>query len=142
MNINAYEVFEQFEAAETKEDKRNVLLKNANSTIMELLTLAFHPDIKFAITKAPKDYRPNISPVGLAETTLNQEIKKAYLFMESHPKLSPNLTLEKRNILLMQLLEAMEAKEADMYLRMLSKNLKVKGLTYKFVKEVFPNLLP
>jgi hypothetical protein len=44
--------------------------------------------------------------------------------------------------LLIQILEALEASEADVFMNMILKDLKVKGLTYKIVQEAFPDLLP
>jgi hypothetical protein len=40
------------------------------------------------------------------------------------------------------MLESMEAREAKIFEQMLSKKLKVKGLTYGLVKEAFPEILP
>lgn len=142
MNINVYEVLDKFESAETKDEKKNVLLSHSNSTFLEVLKNTFHPDVKFVFSKTPKKYIPSSSPPGLSQSSMNQEIKKCYLFMENHPNVSQNLTVEKKEILLIQVLESLEDREADVYMKMLGKNLKTKGLTYKLVKEVFPNLIP
>jgi hypothetical protein len=40
------------------------------------------------------------------------------------------------------MLEALEAKEADILSGMLMKKLPIKGLTYKIVQEAFPGMLP
>jgi hypothetical protein len=52
------------------------------------------------------------------------------------------LTEKRRNELLIQILESIEPREAEVVLGIFQKDLHVKGLTYKFVKEAFPNLLP
>ena len=39
------------------------------------------------------------------------------------------------------MLESFEPREADMYMRMLNKDLKVPYLTEKLLKEVFPSLI-
>ena len=44
--------------------------------------------------------------------------------------------------LLLQLIESLEPREAEVVIGILSKDLGVKGLNYKFVKEAFPQLLP
>jgi predicted Zn-dependent protease len=52
------------------------------------------------------------------------------------------LSDEKRKQLLLQLIESLEPREAEVVIGILSKDLGVKGLNYKFVKEAFPQLLP
>ena len=44
--------------------------------------------------------------------------------------------------LLIQMLEALEPREAIIFINMILKNLKIKGLDAKIVKEAFPGLLP
>jgi DNA-binding MarR family transcriptional regulator len=57
---------------------------------------------------------------------------------ETAEKLGP----EKRTKLLLELLEGLEPREAEVVIGIFQKNLGVKGLNYKFIKEAFPNLLP
>jgi len=52
------------------------------------------------------------------------------------------ISKEKRKQLLLQLIESLEPREAEVVIGILSKDLGVKGLNYKFVKEAFPQLLP
>jgi hypothetical protein len=40
------------------------------------------------------------------------------------------------------MLESMERREAEVIMGIFKKDLGVRGLDYKFVKEAFPNLLP
>ena len=63
------------------------------------------------------------------------------LFKKNNPD-AEKLTPEKRNQLLLQLLESIEPREAEVVVGILRKDLGVRGLDYKFVKEAFPNLLP
>jgi hypothetical protein len=70
------------------------------------------------------------------------ELKRVYLFVEGSTKAPKTLTDIRRQHILIQILEALEAKEADVFMNMLLKDLKVKGLTYKIIQEAFPGLLP
>jgi hypothetical protein len=63
------------------------------------------------------------------------------LFQEGHPT-AQNLNVERKNELLIQLLESLEPREAEVIIGIMKKDLGVKGLTYNFVKECFPNMLP
>ena len=49
---------------------------------------------------------------------------------------------KKRTELLTQILESIEPREAEVILGIFQKDLGVKGLDYKFVKEAFPDLIP
>ena len=64
-----------------------------------------------------------------------------YLFQKGDSS-AERLSDEKRKQLLLQLLEGIEPREAEVVMGILRKDLGVKGLDYKFVKEAFPNLLP
>jgi hypothetical protein len=78
---------------------------------------------------------------GLSGTQLSTELRKLYLFQKGHPS-AEQLTEQKRTQLLLQLLEALEPREAEVVLGIFQKDQGVKGLDYKFVKEAFPDLLP
>jgi hypothetical protein len=64
-----------------------------------------------------------------------------YLFRKGDVS-AEQLSVDKRKQLLLQLIESLEPREAEVVIGILSKDLGVKGLTYKFVKEAFPQLLP
>jgi DNA-directed RNA polymerase sigma subunit (sigma70/sigma32) len=52
------------------------------------------------------------------------------------------LTDKRRTELLFQILNSIEPREAEIIMGIFVKDQGVKGLTYKFVKEAFPNMLP
>jgi len=52
------------------------------------------------------------------------------------------LTPKKREQLLVEYLQNLEPREAEVVMGIFNKDLGVKGLDYKFVKEAFPNLIP
>ena len=102
---------------------------------------AMHPDIKFAIKKAP-NYKKEAVPEGLGYNHMTDALSKIYLFMENNPRTPPALTDKRREELLLQLLESLEPREADIYIAMMLKDLKVPYLTSKLVNEAFKGLLP
>jgi predicted Zn-dependent protease len=63
------------------------------------------------------------------------------MFREGDPT-AEKLTEERRQQLLIQMLESIEPREVEVILGIFQKDLGVKGLDYKFVKEAFPKLLP
>jgi|TARA_R110000868_G_scaffold299291_2_gene559580 hypothetical protein len=139
---NLYEVFDEFEMASSKKDRMAVIEKNLSTTLVQVLELAFHPNHQWLINEMPDDYEvPTDVLPGLSGTQLSVELRKLYLFQKGHPN-AEKLTPEKRKDLLLQLLERLEPREAEVVIGILNKDLGVKGLDYKFVKEAFPNLLP
>lgn len=136
------EIFDEIKQRESKEDKIAVLRYNSSWALRNVLKGTFDPNIKFVINWVPSSYVPNDAPNGLGYTTIAQELGRAYLFELDNPKVSPSLTLERKEQLLVQILEALEKTEADVYMNMILKDQKVEGLTYEIVKEAFPDLLP
>lgn len=141
MAKNMYEIFAEVEAAKTKQERIEALQRNDCYALQNVLQLALHPDIKFLIDKAPK-YKPDDSPAGLSYSSIHQELGRIYLMLEGHPRIPENLTQQRREQILVQMLEALEAKEAEVFMNMILKKLKVKGLDAKTVREAFPGLIP
>ena len=109
---------------------------------IDVLSLTYHPDCQWLIKEMPEGYRvPTDMLPGLSATQLSVELRKLYLFQKGNAT-AENLTERKQNELLIQLLESLEPREAEVVIGIFKKDQGVKGLTYKFVKEAFPNLLP
>jgi hypothetical protein len=139
---NIYEVFDEFEVASSKKEKMDVIEKNLSQTLVQVLELAYHPQYEWLITEMPDNYiLPTDMLPGLSPQTLSTQLRKLYLFRKGDTG-AENLTKEKRNQLLIQILESLEPREAEVIIGIFNKDLGVKGLNYKFVKEAFPNLLP
>jgi hypothetical protein len=137
---NVYEIFQEFENAATKNDKVEVLRRNGNYALRSVLQGTFDPNIEFVVERVPY-YKPSDSPPGLGYTSIHQELSRIYLFIKNHPKSPAGLSEERREQLLVQMLEAMEKREAEVFMNMILKKQKVKGLNSSIVKEAFPDLL-
>ena len=72
---------------------------------------------------------------------LNSQLRRLYLFRVGDST-AESLNEKRRTEILVQMLESIEPREAEIILGIFQKDLGVKGLDYKFVKEAFPNLLP
>jgi hypothetical protein len=139
---NIYEIFDEFEESKNKKDRLKVIEKNLSKTLVEVLQYTFHPDIKWKVQEIPDNYKGNLdSKPGISSCQLSTEIRKLYLFQKGN-KNAEALTPRKQNELLIQLLESLEPREAEVVIGIFKKDQGVKGLDYKFVKEAFPNLLP
>lgn len=140
MMKNIHEVFTEFEHAKTTKEKVEVLQKNDSYALKNVLEGTYSPNVKFCFKKIP-DYKPSDAPIGLGYTSIHQELGRAYLFQENNPKVNPNLTHKRKEEILIQILESLEAKEAKIYADMLMKKQHVKGLTLSVVKQAFPDLI-
>lgn len=132
------EILEEFSQAETKTDRIRVLQKYDNASFRSFLQASFHPGITFDV-EIPK-YRPAPEPAGLNYTHLSSEMSKMYRFVKNHPSRPVGLTPEKQKSLLVVVLESLHKDEADLVVKMMQKDLQVKHLTDKLIKEAFPGL--
>jgi hypothetical protein len=139
MQKNMYEIFDELEAAPNKDAAKAILYYNMTPTLRLVLRANYHPGIKFVIDKIP-DYKVNDSPVGLSETNIHKEIHRLYIFEEGNPRVSPNLSLERKKQILTQILEGLEAREANVYADMVMKKLKLKHVNRALIEEVVPGL--
>jgi len=139
---NIFEIFDEFELAKNKKERMAIIENNLSKTLVDVLALTYHPNSQWLIKEMPEGYKvPSDMLPGLSGTQLSTELRKLYLFQKGHPA-AEKLTEQKRTQLLLQLLEALEPREAEVILGIFQKDQGVKGLDYKFVKEAFPDLLP
>jgi hypothetical protein len=139
---NMYEIFDEVEkSSSSKDDVVNILRENTSYCLRSVLQGMFHPNIEFVIDRVPP-YKPSDSPIGLGLTSIYYEIDRTYIFEKNNARVDANLSYDRKEQILIQILESLEKQEAEIYLMMLQKKPNVKGLTYDVVKEAFPNLLP
>jgi hypothetical protein len=130
------EIFEEFEQAETRADKIAVLRKYWHPRLQDFLEYAFNPNIQFDV-EPPKTWRPANEPPGLNVTYLDLEVSKLYRFIKGHPHRSAELSTDanKKTKLLKVVLESLHPSESELLLKLIKKNLGVKGLTIKLIQE-------
>ena len=134
------EIFVEFEKTKSRQEKKEVLEKYKDIEVLRhLLRGIFDPKVQWTITEQPDYAKDVVTPAGEEPNNLYIEIPKCSIFVKDHPK-AANLKLERSRQLLIQILESLSASEAALYMQMLKKKSKVKGLTSKLVLEVFPNM--
>lgn len=139
---NIYEIFDEFEQAKNKKERLSVIEKNLSPTLVKILELTFHPRYQWKVKELPENYKvPTDMLPGITYDNMNSQLRRLYMFLEGDPT-AEKLSNERRNQLLVQMLESIEPREAEIILGIFQKDQQVKGLDYKFVKEAFPNLLP
>ena len=139
---NIYEIFDEFELAGNKKERLKVIGDNLSATLVKVLELTFHPHYKWKVKELPENYKiPTDMMPGITYENLNTQLRRLYMFQEGHAT-AESLTDRRRNELLLQILESIEPREAEVILGIFQKDQHVKGLTYNFVKEAFPKMLP
>ena len=137
-----YEVFDSFENCTNKKERMDVIGQNLSKTLVDVLQLAYHPDFQWKVKELPENYKvPTDMLPGITHDSLAHQLRRLYMFQVGN-QTAEGLSEKRRTELLIQMLESIEPREAEILLGIFQKDLGVKGLDYKFVKEAFPNLLP
>jgi hypothetical protein len=132
------EIFEEFDLAETRSQKIAVLKKYDHPRFRDFLAISMNPSFEFDV-EVP-NYRPAPEPAGLNYAYLDTEVPRLYRFIKNHPKRTSNITPEKQKSLLTVVLESLHKDEADLLVRCIKRDLNIKFLTPKLVKEAFPDI--
>ena len=134
------EILDKFGKAKSRQAKKEVLEKYKNVEVLRhLLRGTFDPKVQWTISEEPDYTKDVVTPEGEEPNNLYIEIPKCSIFVKGHPA-AAKLKLERSKQILIQILESLGASEASLYMQMLKKKSKVKGLTSKLVLEVFPNM--
>ena len=134
--VNVVETLEMVGKAKTREEKKQILLYRENFATKAILQLNYHPDVKWKIPKGAPPYTPSENQ---ADASLHFEVKKLDYYVDPSPHDIPML---RRESMFVQLLERLDPKDAKLIIAMKDKKITYKGLSYKLVKDTWPDLLP
>lgn len=151
MQKNVYEILEKFDSAGSEEEIRKEIFRFYSTSkpelirvVTEVLLYAFNPKVRFNVPKElPKKYRPMIKvPEGMGYSSLSIELKRAYLFQPENDRYNHNLSDERREEILIQMMESLEPKEALVLHHMLTKSLTslYKNITLDIIQKTIPDL--
>lgn len=140
-NKNIYEIFDEFKEAKNKAERLEVLRKNDTPVFRNVLIGTFHPGIKYTISKIP-EYRSEDMPPGMAYGNMPDALSRMYLFVENNPRTPAALTDKRKEEILIQILESLEKREAEVFANILKRNQNIPYLTPSLIIEAMPGLLP
>ena len=129
-------LLKQINELKKKEDIIQALRINGHHTVKSILKGIYDPNIKFLLPEGKPPFKPNKFDEPKA---LLQEAHKFYLFVEGG---NPNIKPVKREQLFIQMLEVVNADDADLLISMKDKKCPFKNITKAVVKEAFPGLIP
>ena len=135
---NVVETLEMVDEAKTRDEKREILKSRDNYATRALLQLNFHPDVSWHIPRGSPPYTPS-QDADSTEGSIHFEVKKLNYFVKGG---GHDLSMLKRESMFVQLLERVAEKDAKLLIAVKDQNLSYKGLSYKLVRDVWPDLLP
>jgi hypothetical protein len=138
MRKNFYEIFEEIEKAKDTGTRVEILRKNASPALLQYFRNVYNPRIRFCVETIPQ-YKSEDVPVGMSFTSIDMELRRDYLFQEGHPKRPANLPKKRLDEILIQMLEALEAKDAKILAEMFHKKVPYPSITRALVESAFPN---
>ena len=134
------EILGDIDKTKSRQGKKNILTKYKDvSALRWFLRGTFDPRVEWLIDEEPDFKKDDITPEGEQPNSLYIEIPKCSLFVKGHPS-SAKVQVRRLREILIQNLESLHPTEAALYMQMLKKKSKIKGLTSKLVLEVFPNM--
>ena len=136
--FNILETLDLVGKAKTREEKRQVLTDRDNFATRALLQLNYHPDVKWHLPPG----KPPYTPGQVADSTPNSlhfEVKKLDYYVDPSPH---DLPMLRRESMFVELLERVDPSDAKLIIAIKDRKLSYKGLSYKLVKDTWPDLLP
>lgn len=145
MTLLISEIIDLVNTAKSKQEKIDLLRKHNCPALREVLKYAYHPGVKFFTNDRP-NYRPDHSPIGLSFSSLYNEYKKLYIFLD--PVLESNITKkgptrnDRKMQILLQMLESIHPSESELLIDVMTKNMKkYKTINKALIEEALPGLL-
>lgn len=135
-----YEILDECKLQETVDGILTILGNNDTPALRSILQYTYDPYFQWTVSEFPTEYkRPDTLP-GISQTNMYTELRRIYLFQKGHP-VADKIEPEKRNKLLMQLLEGMEFDDAQVFINILKKDLGIDGLDKDSINRLYPGLI-
>ena len=134
-----HEVLDAVHKAKTKQKKIEVLREYDSKALRYCLIWNYDESLKSAIPEGDVPYEPNPSPTIESQSKLASEYKTLYNFIEGG---NYELTNTRREVLFIQLLEALNPGEAEVLCLAKDKKLGRKyRCSFPVVKEAYPDIV-
>jgi len=132
------EILQKVSNAKTKKEKTSILQQNETPALKALLIWNFDESLESCLPKGEVPYTPNDAPAGTEHTRILQEYRKFYHFIQGGDN---EMSQTKKEVLFIQMIEALHQDEAEIVCLVKDKNLGKKyRITHNVVKEAFPTI--
>lgn len=136
------ELFSLIEKEKTKQKKLDLLLQYNNDIVRSILRFNYDYNLKFNLPEGEPPFKKETDrPIGYHQTTLQQELRRMYIWINNS---DPSISNLKREALFISMLEGLHHTEAEIICLVKDRKLETKypSLTYDLVNEAYPGLLP
>lgn len=132
------EIIQRVSNAKTRDEKIETLKFYDSPALRAVLVWNFEDNVKSLLPVGEVPYTPNDAPEDTEHTRLNQEWRKFNHFVEG----VSNLPQVKREVMFIQMLEALHQSEAELVCLMKDKQLhKRYKITKAVVSDAFPDII-
>ena len=139
MNKTFYEIFKEVHNAKKKAEKIAVLHHYSSASLKTILGYTYDPRIKWLLPEGTPPYTP-LPDAADQEAGLASELRRLYLFVEGNSETQRNLKQTRREQIFIDMLEAIDPRDAKVLIGMKEGKQPFNGLTRKLVAEAFPNI--
>ncbi len=134
-----HEVLDAVSKQKTKQKKIDVLKQYDSKAVRYCLIWNYDESLKSALPEGEVPYTPNPSPTPEANSKLASEYRTLYNFIEGG---NYELSSTRREVLFIQLLEALDPAEAELLCLVKDKKLAKKyRVSFPVVKEAYPDIV-
>ena len=139
MKLLISEILQKVSNAKTKTEKVKLLQQHNSPALRAILIANFDDSIVAELPEGDVPYTPNDAPEETEHTTLYQEYRKLFYFFRGG---APQLQQTKREMMFIQLLENLHAKEAELICLVKDKKISKRWkITKQCVEEAFPQIV-
>jgi hypothetical protein len=144
MALSLMQLLELVDKAKSQKERGDLLKQNQTHHLENLLWYTFHPDVRFLLPEGKPPF--NAGAEDPDSTLLYGQIRKLRYFVEGPGGetfcVGNTVQSARREQMYITMLESITPREAEFLVNIKTKDLGIKGLTYKLVSEIFPHLLP
>ena len=133
------EVLSEASKITKKADRIEYLRKNNSPALRDVLRIAFDDDIVSLLPSGAPTYNKDDAPAGHEYLNLHRGHRRFKYFFKG-PVANDTPALRREGMFL-SFIESLHGDEAELVIAAKDKSLKYKGITKKFVKDTFPNLI-
>lgn len=133
------EILNEASKIEAKQERVDFLKKHDGPALRDVLRINFDLDIVSLLPEGEPPYKKDDAPKGYEYKTLHREFKQFSKFFKG--PVANQLTSVRRESLFIQLLESLNAEEAELLVLVKDKKLKLRGITKKLVSDIWPTLI-
>ena len=132
------EILDLVSKQKTKVKKIDVLQEYRNDALVSLLIWNFDDTCFSALPEGSVPYKPNDAPAGTEHTSLRQEVRHFYNFIQGG---NPSLSKTRRENIFIQILETLHPDEAQLLVTVKDKCLEdFYNITQEVVSEAYPDI--